>query len=157
MELHYGCAFAPKNDLRTFSKSFLGTILDIRLDIEDDASKQRIAVQNLVLQLRNSAEPAVTVAHGKTKQLHMPMPGFHGPHPSSSDGVGVVEVLQSGHFIDLTFKVKLHFAATPSSWELVWRQNSPAGKLICGLDLLEDAVRNAAKLPKGRIYVPITS
>lgn len=139
-------AFRPKQNLPVFSDFFPGTVLDVRLDISDrmkaqDATK-RMAIQNLVLELHNH----------KDEGKHMPMPGFNGPHPTTSSGVGRMDVLNLGDYIDLTGKHTVKFAPT-ASWELVWRHEAPAGALICGLELLEDAVRNQAKLPKGRIYM----
>jgi hypothetical protein len=138
-------AFVPKADLQHIvSDSFPGTILDIQLDVADHASKQRMAVQNIVLQLNNKDDDKAI------KQL--PMPGFNGPHPSTSGGVGSIGIVEPGHFIDLTGRVKLQWASL-ASWELTWRQEAPAGTLICGLELACDAVRNKAKIPKGRIYM----
>ena len=80
------------------------------------------------------------------------MPGFHGPQPQTSGGIGNLQVVKSGHFIDLTGTVQAQFAPL-GSWELVWRKDSPAGSLVCGLDLQQDAVRNHAVLPQGRVYL----
>jgi hypothetical protein len=138
-------AFQPKQDLHIFSEFFPGTVLDVRLDISDGTdTNKRMTIQNLVLELHNHKDD-------KTGS-HLPMPGFNGPHPSTSGGVGRVDVLKAGHFIDLTGRVTAKFAPL-ASWELIWRNEAPAGALICGLELLDDAVRNSAKLPKGRIYI----
>ena len=37
--------------------------------------------------------------------------------------------------------------------EMIWRDNSSAGLIICGFHLHKDAVRNDAKLDKGIIYM----
>lgn len=175
-------AFAPKPDLQSIAAQFFpGTILDIRLDVADPNSsaatknkqqqgqpQQRMAIQNLVLQLLGKEQPQAQAHYKNDKELlqaaaalRLPMPGFHGPHPATSSGVGGIAILQSGHFIDMTGQVPLQWtttsgtttAVTGGSWELVWRQNAPSGSLICALDLASDAVRNQAKLPKGLVYV----
>jgi len=38
-------------------------------------------------------------------------------------------------------------------WEMIWRDNSSAGLIICGFTLDKDAVRNDAKLERGIIYM----
>jgi len=36
---------------------------------------------------------------------------------------------------------------------MIWRDNSPAGLIICGFTLHKDAIRNDAKLERGIIYM----
>ena len=38
-------------------------------------------------------------------------------------------------------------------WEMIWRDNSSAGLIICGFTLDKDAVRNDATLTRGMIYM----
>jgi len=141
-------AFRANPDLKTFSDSFPGQVLDVRLDIgktdSDNAMHKRMTIQNLVLGLQENED-----GHSNT---NIPMPGADGPHPHTSGGIGNLQVIKSGHFIDLTGTVKADFSAD-ANWELVWRKDSPAGQLLLGLELKHDAVRNSAVLPKGRIYL----
>jgi hypothetical protein len=143
-------AFAPKPGLETvYTNAFPGTILDIRLDVADAATKGRMAAQSIILQLQSNQDKDKKAA---SSQQYLPMPGFNGPHPSSSGGVGGIDIIDCGHFIDLTGRVPLKWS-DKASWELIWRQDAPSGSLICGLELQADAVRNHAKLPKGRLYM----
>ena len=123
-------------DIKTLSDAFPGHVLDIRLDIgkadSDKATQKRMTIQNLVLGLEKTEGGSIA---GKTP---------------TSGGIGNLQVLKSGHLIDLTGTVKIDFSPN-ASWELVWRQDSPMGSLNCGLDLKNDAVRNAAVLQKGHI------
>ena len=43
--------------------------------------------------------------------------------------------------------------ALKGCWEMVWREEAPAGSLLCGFEIPEEYKRNTAILPKGRIYV----
>lgn len=149
-------AFRPNPALTAMSNEFPGTVLDVRLDIGASPSGKnkknnggghsaRMAIQNLVLGLQK-----MSTSQDGTGQI--PMPGANGPHPGTSGGVGSLQIVQPGHFIDLTGTVKTQFSDV-ANWELVWRNESPAGSLLCGLDLQENAVRNGAVLPRGRIYL----
>jgi hypothetical protein len=140
-------AFRANPDLKTFSDSFSGHVLDVRLDIGKadtiPATHKRMAVQNLVLGLEtNKGDISKTI----------PMLGANGPHPGTSGGIGKLQVLKSGHFIDMTGTVPIDFSPD-ANWELVWRQDSPMGSLNCGLDLKSDATRNSAILHKGLVYL----
>ena len=141
-------AFRANPDLKTFSDAFPGHVLDVRLDIGKSdtipATHKRMAIQDLVLGLESSNKGDIS----KT----IPMLGANGPHPGTSGGIGKLQVIKSGHFIDLTGTVKMDFAPA-ANWELVWRQDSPMGSLNCGLDLKNDATRNSATLHKGLIYL----
>lgn len=133
-------------DLKTYNDAFPGQVLDVRLDIgktdDDSAMHKRMTIHNLVLGLQKD----------DCSNTNIPMPGANGPNPHTSGGIGNLQVIKSGHFVDLTGTVKADFSPD-ANWELVWRQDSPAGSLLCGLELKTDAVRNSAVLPKGRIYL----
>ena len=132
--------------LKTLSDAFPGHVLDIRLDIgktaNDPAPNKCMTIQNLILGLEKKK--------GGIAANTVPMLGTNGPNPGTSGGIGNLQVLKSGHFIDLTGTVKIDFSPQ-ANWELVWRQDSPMGSLNCGLDLKNDAVRNSAVLQKGHI------
>jgi hypothetical protein len=82
---------------------------------------------------------------------HVKMPGFHGPHPKLSAGLRRLNLVEEGSFIS---QMGQQFVkALNGCWELVWKEDSPAGNLICGFEVLEDATRNDATLPKGRVYL----
>jgi len=145
-------AFRAKPELQTFSDAFPGHVLDVRLDIGDENEPhKRMCIRNLVLSLEDPKDHHDDDANSNnSKQPKIaPMPGTH---PDTSGGVGKLQVVKNGHFIDLTGTVTAKFADT-ANWELVWRQDAPSGTLLCGLDLQEDAKRNSAVLPKGRIYL----
>lgn len=57
-------------------------------------------------------------------------------------------MLKDGTFINMEGQqtAELHDGV----WEMIWRDNSPAGLIICGFHLNKDAVRNALT---GMIYM----
>ena len=76
---------------------------------------------------------------------------MNGPNPNLSTGARVLDILNEGEFVDRmgTKVVK----ALKGCWEMVWRDEAPAGGLVCGFEVPEDYKRNDAVLPKGRIYI----
>ena len=118
------------------------TDFDIRLSIglSDDAV---FVIDGIQLQLCSK-----TINKDETD---IPLPGAHGPRPHLSNGVHQIDVLKDGAYINMEGlqTVALHDGV----WEMIWRQNSPAGIIICGFSLDKDAVRNESILEKGQIYL----
>lgn len=81
----------------------------------------------------------------------VPLPGADGPRPHLSSGPHRIHVAHHGSFISMDGLQNVEL--TRGTWELVWRDKSPAGLLICGFQLDKDAVRNAAMLQKGNLYL----
>lgn len=79
------------------------------------------------------------------------MPGANGPYPHLSSGPRRLQVLQSGRYINLLGTQTVQ--TLNGCWEMCWIQGKPHGTLICGLDIPRDYHRNAAYLPKGRVYL----
>ncbi len=134
-------AFVPKKHLPEIQESFKDKELDIQLEIGD---KHKFSIQNVVLALSDAKENAKSFIH---------MPGANGPHPRISSGISNLGVKSPGHFIGMGGKINPKFDEDSAGWELVWREEQPAGYLVCGMELLEDACRNAAKLAKGKVYM----
>lgn len=134
-------AFVPKKQLPEITESFTDHELDIQLEIGD---KDKFSIQNVVLALKNAKNNAKNFIH---------MPGANGPHPKISSGISDLSVKSPGHWIGLGGKNNPKFDPNSAGWELVWRDEQPAGYLVCGMELLEDASRNAAKLGKGKLYM----
>lgn len=84
--------------------------------------------------------------------LHPPLHiGAHGPRPRLSSGVHSVEVQKDGSFINMDGLQQVELSN--GVWELIWRDESPAGLIICGFSLDKDARRNDLQLEKGQVYV----
>jgi len=132
-------AFQPKPELKELSKTIPGQVLDIHLDLDEP---NKMSLQDLKLSLRAA----------DASDEHISMPGYNGPHPGTSSGPGRIDIQKPGHFIDLSGTVTAKFGEI-ASWEVIWRHDAPAGALMLGLDLQQDAVRNKSVLKKGRIYL----
>jgi hypothetical protein len=133
---------SPRPGLDKLIESQTDQRVTVSLDIgspEDRTS--RLAVSGMVLDLMNDVP---------TEQ-HVKMPGFNGPHPNLSAGLRRLNLVEEGSFISLMGKQFVK--ALNGCWELVWKENSPAGNLICGFEVPEDAKRNDAMLPKGKVYL----
>jgi hypothetical protein len=100
-----------------------------------------------------------SAAKGITKHpFHMP--GFNGPHPMSSSGIGPIQIHEAGHYITLDtgmqylpIDTSVAVGAANHQWELIWKEQSPAGVLVCGIELQDNVIRNQAMIPKGIMYL----
>jgi hypothetical protein len=182
-------AFVPKNDLKDIQESFLHTVLDMHLDVtalpvttsssattksshlltQRTDQEPRIAIRNLIVELQDPQTPPsqivgfdttnVITPKSKSKLPSLHMPGWNGPHPMSSSGIGPLQIRESGHFITVDMGKKYLPIDTSSTatnspqWELIWKEQSPAGVLVCGLALSETVTRNQAMIPKGTMYI----
>jgi hypothetical protein len=118
------------------------TRIVVSLDVgqSNDKTASRLAVKGMVLHL----------AQRPPAEGHVKMPGTHGPHPELSAGLRQLDFVEDGQFVSLS-GVK-HVTGKKGSWEVVWKNDAPAGSLICGFELPESYARNDAHLPgKNRV------
>ncbi|EEC42645.1 predicted protein [Phaeodactylum tricornutum CCAP 1055/1] len=121
--------------------------LDVVLDFFGDSSQRdsstpRLSLQGLRLKLGDSLVQARRIR----------MPGFHGPHPSLSSGIRDLSIQARGFFTDMLGRQEVDMR--DGAWELVWKDGSAAGSLICGLDVPDRGVsRNGVAMPSGRLYL----
>ena len=85
------------------------------------------------------------------KDKRLSMPGANGPHPQLSTGVRSLNVLKNAGFIDMSGFQKVELSN--GCWEMGWRNEHPAGALICGFNNAQTVKRHDASLPSGRIYI----
>lgn len=125
---------------RYINQQETNTTLDVRLTIGLTKSDQFV-IDGLQFKLCSSKPHDSTV----------PLPGANGPRPWLSNGVHEIEVLKDGTFINMEGlqNVELRYGV----WEMIWRDNAPAGVIICGFSLDKDAIRNDAILEKGQLYL----
>jgi hypothetical protein len=130
-------------ELASLAKAPSGTILDLRLDVGSN-DHSRMSLQGLHLEL--SQEEAVD-------KLRVKLPGADGPRTSFSSGARTIHVKDPAFFVSMAGKQNVPF--NHGCWEMVWRENAPAGVIVCGFDLEESVQRNEAVLNKGRIFLSI--
>lgn len=82
---------------------------------------------------------------------HTLLPGVNGPHPHLSSGARQLDIVQEGSFT--TIQGTQHVRALNACWELIWKDDTPAGALICGFEIPEEYKRNDAVLPSDRMYL----
>lgn len=136
-------SFSPRPGLEKLINDQTDQRVAVSLDIGsgDSPEAPRLAIKDMVLDLTN----------GSPSDQHVKMPGFNGPHPNLSAGLRRLNLVEEGSYIS---QVGQQFVkALNGCWELVWKEGSPAGNLICGLELPEEVQRNGAVLPKGKIYI----
>ena len=133
------------HDTTTIKKpSDTGALLDVQLDIgKDDTS--RLSLRSATIQLLPD-----NISKNQVKQ-YPGLPGANGPNPKSSTGAKHLTVVSPPSFIDMSGKQVVNLGN--GSWEIVWRDASPSGNLICGFHLPKSYQRNDASLPKGRLYI----
>lgn len=127
--------------LASLAKAPTGTLLDVRLDVGND-DYSRLNLQGLHLELleevsRNNNRPS--------------LPGSDGPRAGVSTGAKSVKVKNDAFFVGMTGQRNVPLRH--GCWEMVWRDNAPAGVIVCGFELQETVQRNNASLEKGRIYL----
>mmetsp|Transcript_29322 Transcript_29322/g.70711 ORF Transcript_29322/g.70711 Transcript_29322/m.70711 type:complete len:285 (-) Transcript_29322:288-1142(-) len=119
------------------------TRFTVSLDVGgSDKTASRMAIKGMTLDLvqRPSSEGQV-----------VKMPGRNGPHPELSAGLRQLDFVEDGKFVSMA-GVK-HVRGTKGAWEVVWKDDAPAGSLLCGFELPESYSRNEATLPEGCIYL----
>lgn len=124
----------PKTELDDSTNALVsGVPLDISLQLgkkgESILSVQRLTV-NLASDVLDSPPPTAPMPDQKAYQAHL---------------------LQNGHFIDRQGLKTLDLA--DPCWQLIWRDQSPAGNCVIGLDVQSPATRNEATLEKGSLFV----
>lgn len=117
--------------------------MNLRLDVGRNKDESHFLVDGLVFELKDDEAP----------KGHPSLPGSGGPNPHLSGGARALKVLDDAFFIDLGGKHRV--ALTDGCWEMVWREDAPAGCLVCGFNVPDDVKRNDAVLPKGRLYVSL--
>jgi len=115
--------------------------LSVKLDVGSIESSSRLNVNKIVFEL--SSTPA--------NYAHPPLPGASGPRPRLSSGARTLKVCQEGYYIDMNGMQ--NFETLNGSWEMVWKENSDEGKLICGFNIPREYRRNDAFVPKCRLYL----
>ena len=142
----HGFAFftAPRQSnpaLAQYAQAQSGIILDLCLDV-GSSKDSRMCLQGLLMEL--SHEDAVD-------KERPALPGFDGPNPNVSAGAKSIYVKEDAFFVSMAGKqnVPLH----QGCWEMVWRENAPAGVIVCGFVLQETVARNDATLKHGSIYM----
>lgn len=140
----------PNAAFREFVKEQTGTMLNIHLDVgkkadpaRKNANEPRMNANGLVLELHS--ESLVPSSN------HPAMPGANGPHPKLGSGIRSLSIKEDASFIDMNGMQRIPLKN--GCWEMVWRDDAPAGSLICGFDLPTEVKRNEASLPKGTLYI----
>lgn len=121
-----------------------GFLLDVTLQVGQD-QQHMMSLNDMRIELLpdNIAK--------KSLKNYPSLPGAQGPNPNSSTGAKHLNIVESPFFIGMSGKQPIDF--TSASWEIVWRDNSDSGRLICGFEVPTTYKRNDATLPKGRLYM----
>jgi len=136
----------PNPDLLRFTEAQTGTLLNIRMDVAEAGleAETRMGINGMTFELSDEAVEA-------TKQNYPKLPGVNGPNPHLSSGSRKIKVHQEGSFIGMNGETKVRTLS--GCWEMIWRNDAPAGSVICAFDLPETYKRGDAMLEKGPLYI----
>eukprot|EP00579_Thalassiosira_antarctica_P004798 CAMPEP_0201884282 /NCGR_PEP_ID=MMETSP0902-20130614/16864_1 /ASSEMBLY_ACC=CAM_ASM_000551 /TAXON_ID=420261 /ORGANISM="Thalassiosira antarctica, Strain CCMP982" /LENGTH=282 /DNA_ID=CAMNT_0048413217 /DNA_START=1 /DNA_END=849 /DNA_ORIENTATION=+ len=129
-------------ELTRYTRGQTDTLLDVRLSIGLTA-EQLFIIDDFQFQLCH--DPM------EKGDSDIPLPGAHGPRPHLSSGAHSIQAVKDGSFINMEGMQSVEFR--DGVWEMIWRDDSPAGLVICGFSLDREARRNDALLQKGQIYL----
>jgi hypothetical protein len=136
-----------KPELVHFTSAPTGTLLNFHLDVGKEG-ESRLCVNDLLIELRNDI-----VENGDSNKNHLLDVYRQSLQPQSqySSGVRQLNLLQQGHYVDMTGANYLD--TINGCWEIVWRDGAAAGVLVCRFDLTKDYRRNDAILSKGPLFL----
>mmetsp|Transcript_17902 Transcript_17902/g.24654 ORF Transcript_17902/g.24654 Transcript_17902/m.24654 type:complete len:290 (-) Transcript_17902:256-1125(-) len=138
----------PHPSLEDRTEAQVGVNLDVRLIIGGESDQEsKMALTGLNLQLSKDKI--------SDKESHLPMPGANGPNPGYSSGVRSLNIIEQPYFVSIEGLKKVELLQ--GCWEMVWREDGPAGSIVCGFNIPEEVRRNnyGAYLPAGRLYMSI--
>ncbi|KAL7533487.1 hypothetical protein ACHAWF_011285 [Thalassiosira exigua] len=139
-----GAVLTSAPELQGYAQGQTDTMLDVRLSI-GVAADQLFAIDGFQFRLRN--DPSLA-----TGEPPVPLPGAHGPRPHLSSGAYEISAMKDGSFVNMEGTQNVRFR--DGVWEMIWRDESPAGLIICGFSLDSDARRNENNvLEKGQVYL----
>ncbi|KAL7536935.1 hypothetical protein ACHAXR_011496 [Thalassiosira sp. AJA248-18] len=138
-----GVQLTSAPELTRYTRGQTDTVLEhVRLSIGLTADQQFV-IDGFQFQLCN--EPIAK------DDSAVPLPGANGPRPHLSSGAHQMRFIKDGSFINMEGLQTVPFR--DGVWEMIWRDESPAGLIICGFHLDEDARRNDALLEKGQVFL----
>lgn len=140
-----GATLSSAPELTRYTGGQTDTILDARLSVGLTADKL-LAIDGFQFQLCN-----VPMVAKEDDATSIPLPGADGPRPHLSSGIHHMNVIEDGSFINMEGVQNVQFRN--GVWEMIWRDGSTAGLIICGFSLDKDARRNDAMLEKGQVYI----
>lgn len=114
-------------NLKKFAEANLGKLVQVRLDIGERASKDRLSLQGPIVKFLDSAAQAIN------------LPVANGPNRHLSSGSKTLEVVKEGYVIDMNGMKNVPFKE--GCWEMAWRDGDSCGRIVCAFDLPEP-VRN---------------
>uniref|UniRef100_A0A7S1BRI6 Uncharacterized protein n=1 Tax=Corethron hystrix TaxID=216773 RepID=A0A7S1BRI6_9STRA len=121
---------------------------DIGIDKESQERGPHLYLNGLELKFCNDD---IALSPPEGNQNYPKLPGINGPRPNLSTGGKHLEVISSPSFIDHQGIQNVDFKN--GCWEMLWREDAPAGTVVCGFDIPNKATRNGATLPAGTLYV----
>lgn len=137
-----GVVLSSAPELTRYTQGQVNTILDGRLSIGLTADNQ-FMIDGFQFELCN--EPIAK------EDSFVPLPGAHGPRPHLSSGAHRMIAKKDGSFINMEGIQTVE--CRNGVWEMIWRDESPAGLIICGFTIDKDARRNDLSLEKGILYL----
>jgi len=144
----------PNPVLAEFLNSQEGMQLQIDLDIGIDEKNQQqphLFLNELEFLFLKEEEISSSVLQQDDRSNQPKLPGINGPRPNLSSGTSPLKVLKEPSFVNLQGTQKVMFEN--GCWEIVWREEAPAGVMVCGFGIPNEAIRNGAKLPAGNLYI----
>uniref|UniRef100_A0A7S4NGU2 Uncharacterized protein n=1 Tax=Odontella aurita TaxID=265563 RepID=A0A7S4NGU2_9STRA len=155
-------AQAANPEIERYADAQAQNKIRVRLDIGGEADgASRLAIDGIVLELqgRDELEHDYDKIKAAAQRRAVPLPGADGPNPESSSGPRSLKIVSDGSFVGPAGEQIVDLGGGRGDgggaprWEMIWRENSPAGALICAFDVPREVRRNEASLQKGRTYI----
>ena len=120
--------------------------------------QQELSPQTPRLPIRNLQFALLGDGDGdRSSSNNIPMPGVHGRHPLLSSGLFPIEIHNGGEYVTLDRGVQSFVPLSSIRkpvWEVVWKDSSPFGTMVCGMELPTPIRRTAgAMIPAGIMYL----
>lgn len=156
----YGFAFStlPRVNQNPVLTEFLnaqeGMLLHVDLDIGTDEKNQQrphLFLTELEFLLLKEEDSSSSALQQDDRSNQPKLPGINGPCRNLSSGTRHLKVLKEPSFVNLQGTQKVMFEN--GCWEIIWSEKAPAGAIVCGFDIPNEAIRNGAKLPAGNLYI----
>ena len=133
---------APLATLEKQTKDRQDTVLDINFQLGKENGPQ-LSLKGLKIELSDN----------RPDFKHPKLPGITGPHPKTSSGPRALQIRNLPFYVGMDGQQEVKM--DNGSWEMVWREGSPSGSIVCAFEVPEGAQRNEAKLSTGDLFLTL--
>ena len=127
--------FKPVKGLADIAKAQDGTELELNLAVGEKKGAPQLTLQGLKILLSSDSLDNDDKKKKKKNKKKVSLPGAHGYFPQTSSGAQRLQITNQPGYVDMTGRQVVPLEE--SCWELVWKDTTPGGTLVCGFYLPE--------------------